>query len=46
MKEHPDYDRRYAIDNTKTTTEFGWESAYTFEQRIKETIGWYLDNTE
>lgn len=37
------HDRRYAIDNTKITTELGWEPAYTFEQGIKETIQWYIN---
>lgn len=38
------HDRRYAIDNTKITTKLGWEPSYTFEDGIKETIKWYLDN--
>lgn len=46
VKDRPGHDRRYAIDNTKITTELGWEPAYTFEQGIQETIQWYLDNTE
>ena len=40
------HDRRYAIDNTKITTELGWEPAYTFEQGIAETIEWYLSNQD
>lgn len=40
------HDRRYAIDNTKITTELGWSPKYTFDEGIKETIQWYLDNTE
>ena len=46
VKDRPGHDRRYAIDNTKITTELGWEPAYTFEQGIQETIQWYLDNTK
>ncbi len=46
VKDRPGHDRRYAIDNTKITTELGWEPAYTFEQGMKETIQWYLENTE
>jgi dTDP-glucose 4,6-dehydratase len=42
----PGHDRRYAIDNTKITTLLGWEPTYTFEQGMKETIEWYLNNTE
>lgn len=40
------HDRRYAIDNTKITTELGWEPSYTFEEGIAETIDWYLNNQE
>ena len=46
VKDRPGHDIRYAIDNTKITTELGWEPAYTFEEGIGETIQWYLDNTE
>jgi dTDP-glucose 4,6-dehydratase len=46
VKDRPGHDRRYAIDNTKITTELGWEPTYTFEQGIKETIHWYLENNE
>lgn len=46
VKDRPGHDRRYAIDNTKITTQLGWYPSYTFEQGIKETIEWYLDNTE
>lgn len=40
------HDRRYAIDNTKITTELGWEPKYTFEKGIEVTIKWYLENTD
>ncbi|WP_353894449.1 dTDP-glucose 4,6-dehydratase [Proteinivorax hydrogeniformans] len=46
VKDRPGHDRRYAIDNTKITNELGWEPSYTFEQGIKETIEWYLNNSE
>ena len=44
VQDRPGHDRRYAIDNTKITTQLGWKPAYTFEQGIAETIGWYLAN--
>lgn len=44
VKDRPGHDRRYAIDNTKITTKLGWAPLYTFEQGIKETVKWYLDN--
>lgn len=46
VKDRPGHDRRYAIDNTKITTELGWSPSYTFEQGISETIKWYLENDE
>jgi dTDP-glucose 4,6-dehydratase len=44
VQDRPGHDRRYAIDNTKITMELGWGPSYTFEEGIKETIKWYLDN--
>ncbi|MTI65565.1 MAG: dTDP-glucose 4,6-dehydratase [Firmicutes bacterium] len=46
VKDRLGHDRRYAIDNTKITTELGWEPIYTFEQGMEETIKWYLDNKD
>ncbi len=40
------HDRRYAIDNTKIQTELGWEPSVTFEEGIKLTIDWYLNNQD
>lgn len=40
------HDKRYAIDNSKITSELGWEPAYTFENGIAETIEWYLNNQD
>ena len=44
VRDRPGHDRRYAIDNTKITTQLGWAPAYTFEEGIAETIQWYLDH--
>ena len=38
------HDRRYAIANDKITSELGWEPSVTFEEGIKMTIEWYLNN--
>ncbi|MCA1060849.1 dTDP-glucose 4,6-dehydratase [Rossellomorea aquimaris] len=40
------HDRRYAIDNSKITRELGWAPKYTFEEGIKQTIHWYLENVD
>lgn len=45
VKDRPGHDRRYAIDNTKITTQLGWSPSYNFEQGIEETIAWYLSNS-
>lgn len=38
------HDRRYAIANDKITSELGWKPSITFEDGIKLTINWYLNN--
>jgi dTDP-glucose 4,6-dehydratase len=38
------HDRRYAIDASKIKRELGWSPSVTFEEGIKKTIRWYLDN--
>lgn len=40
------HDLRYAIDSTKVEKELGWKRTYTFEDGIKETINWYLENQD
>lgn len=44
VKDRLGHDRRYAIDATKIKKELGWVPAHTFEQGIRETVQWYLDN--
>ncbi len=38
------HDLRYAIDPTKIHTELGWLPTTKFEDGIRQTIDWYLDN--
>lgn len=38
------HDRRYAVDNTKITSELGWQPEIAFEDGIRQTIDWYLKN--
>jgi dTDP-glucose 4,6-dehydratase len=44
VKDRPGHDRRYAIDASKIKDELGWLPAHKFEQGIRETVRWYLDN--
>ncbi|MGN0973231.1 MAG: dTDP-glucose 4,6-dehydratase [Bacilli bacterium] len=46
VTDRPGHDLRYAIDSTKSENELGWDRTYTFETGMKETIDWYLNNTE
>ncbi|MBR2246822.1 MAG: dTDP-glucose 4,6-dehydratase [Bacilli bacterium] len=46
VEDRAGHDLRYAIDSTKTENELGWDRTYTFEDGIKETVDWYLNNTE
>ena len=40
------HDMRYAIDPTKISNELGWLPETKFEDGIKKTIQWYLDNRD
>ena len=39
------HDRRYAIDASKIKAELGWEPEVYFDQGIRKTVQWYLENT-
>jgi dTDP-glucose 4,6-dehydratase len=44
VTDRPGHDRRYAIDAAKIQRELGWTPAHKFEDGIRETVQWYLDN--
>jgi dTDP-glucose 4,6-dehydratase len=44
VTDRPGHDRRYAIDASKIKRDLGWSPSVTFEQGIKKTIAWYLEN--
>ena len=44
VKDRPGHDLRYAIDPTKIRNELGWYPETTFEEGIKKTTQWYLEN--
>jgi dTDP-glucose 4,6-dehydratase len=46
VKDRPGHDRRYAIDSSKIKAELGWTPQVKFEQGIKDTIEWYLNNSD
>ena len=44
VTDRPGHDWRYAIDPTKIHNELGWLPETKFEDGIKETVQWYLEN--
>ena len=46
VEDRKGHDRRYAIDPTFIHDELGWLPETKFEDGIKKTIQWYLDNRE
>jgi dTDP-glucose 4,6-dehydratase len=46
VTDRPGHDRRYAIDASLIEEELGWTPQHKFEDGLKETIEWYLDNSD
>lgn len=44
VTDRPGHDMRYAIDPTKIHNELGWEPETKFDDGIRKTIDWYLNN--
>lgn len=40
------HDLRYAIDSSKIEKKLGWKRKYDFEGGLKETIDWYVQNSD
>ena len=44
VKDRPGHDVRYSLDCSKIYTELGWRPQITFEQGLRQTVKWYLEN--
>ena len=44
VTDRPGHDRRYAIDPGKIHAELGWLPRTSFDDGIRQTVRWYLDN--
>jgi dTDP-glucose 4,6-dehydratase len=44
VEDRPGHDFRYAIDPAKIETELGWKPKHNFDQGLRATVRWYLDN--
>jgi len=46
VTDRPGHDRRYAIDASKIMRQLDWRPSVSFEEGIKRTIDWYLQNQD
>jgi len=44
VADRPGHDRRYAIDAGKIRRELGWAPRHTFEDGLRDTVRWYIEN--
>ena len=46
VADRPGHDFRYAIDPTKIETKLGWKNEVSFNEGIKLTVKWYIENRD
>ena len=46
VADRPGHDQRYAIDASKIQKDLGWVPLETFENGLRKTVEWYLNNPE
>ncbi len=44
VPDRPGHDRRYAIDASKIDTDLSWKPQTPFDDGLRQTVRWYLDN--
>jgi dTDP-glucose 4,6-dehydratase len=44
VTDRPGHDQRYAIDAGKIQSELGWRPRHDFDEGLRQTVRWYLDN--
>lgn len=44
VEDRKGHDRRYSLDSGKIEKELGWKPKKNFEEGIKETVKWYVEN--
>lgn len=44
VKDRAGHDQRYAIDASKINRELGWSPSLQFEEGLRQTVDWYLQN--
>ena len=46
VPDRPGHDRRYAIDASKIARELDWKPTVSFEEGLRWTVKWYLENAQ
>ena len=46
VDDRPGHDYRYAVNFDKISSSLGWSPQINFEVGIKETINWYIENSD
>ncbi len=44
VEDRPGHDFRYSLDSSKIREDLGWKPKHSFEEGIKKTVKWYLEN--
>ncbi len=44
VKDRPGHDFRYSINSTKILNYIGWKPRHSYQDSLKETVFWYLEN--
>ena len=46
VEDRPGHDLRYSLDSTKIRDQLGWKIKTAFDDGLKKTVQWYVDNPE
>ncbi len=46
VEDRPGHDLRYSLDSSKISEKLEWKVKMSFEEGLKNTVQWYLDNPE
>ena len=46
VSDRPGHDWRYAIDCSRLKQQLGWSATRTFETGLRDTLQWYIDNSQ
>lgn len=44
VEDRPGHDIRYSLDSSKLRNELDWSPKHSFEQALKTTVNWYMNN--